>query len=708
MTPVMATVLGQSRPSESYRRRLRGHLGRLLRNNVLRAVVGAHLVAAAIILVRAEGWLQPSELLAYDVLRVAWAGPLTADRVVLVGATEGDITAGDAKSGRRWGWPLRDGALAALLERIASYKPRAIGIDLYRDIPEPPGTEELDAVLRRHPEIVWAFKLRDDAGPGIAPPLSLRDSDRAVLADVVDDRPVLRRGLLFADDGSNQYTGMGLALALAYLAPEHVQLAAGEGDDLRLGKAVIKPLDQSRGPYVKLDNRGYQMLLDYRGGPQPFPLWSISEVMDRADLAERIRDRIVIVGVTAESVKDAFATPFSSGFAGAEPVNGVAIHGHLADQLIRAALDGAAMLDGLPRQFEDLWIWVWALGGAILGLVIRSTLPAIIGVAAGMVVIGAVGYVSFGQALLLPVVPGVLAWVGTAVVTNQLLHAASNRARARLRRSFEHYLPPAVIGQMVDADVLPTLGGERREISAIFTDVAGFTTFSEARDPEELAQIVNEYFDGLCAAVHRHGGLVNAFIGDGMLAFFGAPQQQPDHADRAIAAALDIETFGEKFHAEQNARGIEFGHTRVGVHTGFAFVGNVGAREKLQYTALGDMLNTASRLEGLNKAIGSRICVSSDIVAKCRRYQFRPISAFIVKGRRDPTEVFAPIDPERYGPEWIQRYRLAFSALEAHDPEAAAQFAALYRDDPQDPCVAFHYHRLAEGESGTLIEMQEK
>jgi class 3 adenylate cyclase len=242
----------------------------------------------------------------------------------------------------------------------------------------------------------------------------------------------------------------------------------------------------------------------------------------------------------------------------------------------------------------------------------------------------------------------------------------------------------------------------------IFTDVAGFTTFAEGRHPEELAAIVNAYFDGLCAAVFDHGGLVNAFLGDGMLAFFGAPLRQPDHADRAIAAAFEIEIFAERFSAEQQARGIAFGHTRVGVHSGFAFVGNVGARERLQYTALGDMLNTASRLEGLNKAIGTRICASSDVVEKCRNYQFRPIGDFIVKGRRDPTQVFAPIDPQRYRPEWIGRYDTAFRQLEAQTPEAAEQFAGLYDEDPDDPCVAFHYHRLIEGETGTVIEMHDK
>jgi adenylate cyclase len=685
---------------------LHRRLSRRFRNNVVRAIVAAHLIAAAIIGCRDAGWLQRAELFSYDLLRVGWAGAGPSSRITLIGASEDDITSGDGKDGRRWGWPLRDGKLAALLERLAGWRPRVIGVDIYRDLPEPPGTDQLDAVLRRHPEIVWVFKLGEDARPGIPPPQVLRGSDRAVLADTLTDGTILRRGLLFADDGVNQHSGLGLALALAYLAPEHVALEPASGDDLRLGKALISPLDSTRGPYFNMDSRGYQILLDYRGGPQPFPLFNLSDVMDRDDLAASVRDRIVIVGVSAESVKDSFATPFT--VAGAEPVNGIAIHAHLADQLIREAIDGDRVLNGLPRLSESVWVWAWALVGAALGLTVRSTLPGLAAGAAAIALIGAMVYVAFGQSLWLPAVPAMLALAACTMVTNQLLHASSNRARARLRRSFEHYLPPAVISRMIDADVLPSLGGERREISVIFTDVAGFTGFAEGRDPEEVATITNAYFDGVCAAVFKHGGLVNSFQGDGVLAFFGAPQAQADHADRAIGAALEIEKFADKFQAEQRARGVDFGHTRIGVHSGLAFVGNVGARDRLQYTAQGDVLNTASRLEGLNKATGTRIAVSGDTAARCRACPLRPLGSFIVKGRHEPTEVFTPVDPQRHDADWIARYNLAFGQLKAQSPEASEQFRTLHREDPEDACVAFHYNRLAGGETGALIEMHEK
>src|SRR5712671_4124319 len=238
----------------------RPRIGRLLRSAAFKALIGAHIIVAVIILVRGYGWLQPFELLIYDALRVAWSGNEPSTRILLVGGTETDVEDFD--------WPLRDGELADLLERITAWKPRVIGVDIYRDRPKPPGTERLAALLARHKEIVWTFKLQEGAKPAIPPPAALRGTDRAVLADIVTDSSnVVRRGLLYADDGVDNYTSMGMALALGYLAADHIRPAPAEGDRLRLGNALIAPLDDSRGPYIRLDSAGYQMLLDYHGGP---------------------------------------------------------------------------------------------------------------------------------------------------------------------------------------------------------------------------------------------------------------------------------------------------------------------------------------------------------------------------------------------------------------------------------------------------------
>lgn len=677
---------------------------RLLRRPAVKALLGAQLVALAVVLVRALGWLQPPELLVYDALRAAWAGHQAGNRILLIGVSDPEI---DALNDH---WPLWDADLADLLERLESWHPRVIGVDIYRPLPRIAGSDRLAQTLAKHPNIVWAFKLPDALRPGLLPPAPLVGTDRAVFADLPKDRDeVVRRGLLFADDGTNQYTGMGMGLALGYLAPDHINLQPGsKPDSLRLGRSVIEPLDDTRGPYVRLDSRGYQLLLDFRGGPVAFPLKSYGEIMQGNAAAPLVRDRAVIIGDTAESVHDSYATPFSTGFGGAGPVWGIALHAHVADQLIRQALDGAPGLRGCSRLFEGLWVWAWAMAGALLGLAVRSTLPAAGGAAAGLAAIAGIAYAAFGAGWLLPGVPAAAAWLGAVGLTNQLLHAASNRARVRLRRSFEHYLPPSVIAQMLKSDALPHLGGERREISVVFSDVAGFTTFSETMDPEELTLVTNGYFEGIGAAIFAEAGYINEFMGDGVLAFFGAPQRQPDHADRAVAAGLGIVGFGTRFSAEQRAGGIGFGHTRVGIHCGVAMVGNIGTPSRLKYGALGDILNTGSRLEGLNKVIGTRICVSQAIVAKSTRHRFRPIGAFLVKGRHEPTMVFEPVDGARYGEAHLVRYEAAFAALDDGDPRAARLFAELHRDDPEDPCVAFHHRRLEAGEAGTLIVMTEK
>src|SRR5882724_10314751 len=377
----MATAASDSILSPSRFRALWDRVRRLSRNASVLVFVGAHLVATVIIVARNHGWLQPVELLAYDTLRVAWAGKPPAkaadSRVFLIGATDEDIS--------RWGWPLRDETLAVILERVASWKPRAIGVDLYRDIPEPPGTEHLAAVQHAHPEIFWAFKLKDRVRPGIRPPEAVRGTDQAVLADTVTDPGnVVRRGLLFADDGVDNYPGMGMALAQAYLAADRITLQPGEGDDLRLGKSLIHRLDDEKGPYITIVDQGYQTLLDYRGGAEPFPMKSVAEIMDSDALAPLVRGRVVILGVTSESVKDFFATPFSTGFNIADPIYGIAVHGHLVDQLLRGAEDGDPVLTALPRRFEAVWIWLWALGGAVIGMACRTTVPAIGATTAGL------------------------------------------------------------------------------------------------------------------------------------------------------------------------------------------------------------------------------------------------------------------------------------------------------------------------------------
>jgi CHASE2 domain-containing sensor protein len=408
------------------RLRARDSITKVFRRATLKALVGACITTGIVILVRVAGGLQPFELALYDKLLVTWAGDKQSSHITLIGATEDDI--------KHLGhWPLSDGDFAELLERLASFEPRVIGVDLYRDIPKPPGTEQLTEVLKSHPEIVWCFKLKGEGTPSVGAPEPLQSSERerVVFADVtVDWDNVVRRGLLYAEEGVETYTGLGLALALRYLDREGIRPGPASDDAsddrLRLGKAVISRLHSTQGPYALLDDQGYQVLLDYRSGSQPFKKISIRDVMVGTPDAVRaaVKGRAVIIGSDAVSVPDFFTTPFNSQFTKVLPITGIQIHGYLADQLIREALDGDPSLKLLSHYgVEMVWILGWTIAGTMSGIVLRRPIPALGVLLAGLGVLLVTVYKEFGAALLLPAIPAGLAWVCALVLGYRVSYA---------------------------------------------------------------------------------------------------------------------------------------------------------------------------------------------------------------------------------------------------------------------------------------------
>ena len=231
---------------------------------------------------------------------------------------------------------------------------------------------------------------------------------------------------------------------------------------------------------------------------------------------------------------------------------------------------------------------------------------------------------------------------------------------------------------------------------------------SEAVTGSELARILNLYLDGMVRVIQQHDGMVDKFIGDAVFAIFNVPLDQPDHWERAVRCALDLDRFAEKFRAEQNAAGVPFGVTRIGVHSGMATVGNFGSHDKMEYTALGDAVNTASRLEGLNKYFGTRTCVSEVTHAECKGIPFRPMGLVIVKGKTQALGVFEPLSEERAASDYIKRYLSAYEHLEAGAEDTLALFEQLYAENPYDGCVEIHLERLRQGTLSPEIAMTEK
>ncbi len=285
---------------------------------------------------------------------------------------------------------------------------------------------------------------------------------------------------------------------------------------------------------------------------------------------------------------------------------------------------------------------------------------------------------------------------------------AGLRERERIRDLFGKYVPHEVAeAVLADPDAIE-LGGQKREITVFFSDIENFTALSEGLSPDRVLALLNAYFEGLCDILVAHSGIIVDFVGDAVFAVFGAPIPHADHARRALAAARDVDRFATAFAAEQQAQGLRFGRTRIGVHTGVAIVGNVGSRDRLKYGAAGDVVNTAARLEGANKVFGSRILASADTVRHAGDADARPMGSVIVKGRSAPVEVFEVLEAGASADAWHAQYVAAFPGLGARASEAAATIRRIAAARPHDRALARLLDRLDGGSAGMAIELTEK
>ena len=288
-----------------------------------------------------------------------------------------------------------------------------------------------------------------------------------------------------------------------------------------------------------------------------------------------------------------------------------------------------------------------------------------------------------------------------------LLREARRRqlAAERARTSLSRYFSPNLAERLAsDGDAID-LGGQRREIASLFTDIAGFSTIVETLEPNLLGPLLNAYLAGMTDIVFAHDGTLAKIVGDGLHVLFGAPGEQPDHAARAVACALALDKYAQSFRQQWNAQGIALGLTRIGVHAGAAIVGNFGGSRFFDYTAYGDTINIAARLESANKQLGTRICVSAHVARRVDDFRGRPVGDLVLRGRTEPIRAFEPLRADEYADSETEGYAKAFALLEADDPGALAAFASHVGRRPEDQLASFHLKRLLNGARGTRIAM---
>ena len=422
--------------------------------------------------------------------------------------------------------------------------------------------------------------------------------------------------------------------------------------------------------------------------------------------ADWFKGKLVMVGAVL-SLTDRHRTPFASlqdEELGMMP--GVVVLAHQTSML----LDHRKV--NMPSSWEVAAVVVlFSLGGALLGWVRKSVSMTVLSGAGVVLVYWLLAFLQYDtMQWMLPLVAPTLSFVIAMFLSDVIMGKEERERRKFVQGAFSRYLSPAVVQQLVDQPDSLAIQGEKKVLSFIFTDIQGFTTLSEKISPDLLSKILNDYLEGMCAEIDKFEGTIDKFIGDSVMCFFNAPVDQEDHADRAVNCALALDAFCEEFRKRYRAEGIDIGVTRIGVHSGEAVVGNFGSSRKMEFTALGDTVNAASRTEGVNKYFGTRMCVTDDAVRNCRNLNvlLRPIGSIVLKGKVKSIVLYEPMPKSAITEEILRKYISAYSKVEQGIGAAEGEFEAMLQENPDDGLVKFHLARIRSGLITADVHMEDK
>ena len=394
-----------------------------------RVLITATAVAGAVIFVRWFGLLQLWEWAVFDQF-VRWRPAEPVDnRIVIVEIGERDL--------QKYGYPISDGVMAQLLQKLNAGKPRAIGLDIYRDLPTQPGNAELLKTLKTIPNLIGIELIADEIRLGVRPPLVLDKLDRVGFNNVVIDADgKVRRMLLYAwpSDGKTRQS-FALKLALLYLESEGIspQPASVNPKYLQLGKGVFRPFQQNDGAYVRSDSRGYQILASLRGPIGSFRTVSISEVLSDKVPADFVRSRIVLIGSTATSLKDFHQNAYSYDlFTSPQQISGVELQAHFLSQILSAALDGRGGINVWSDSAQTAWILLWSWVGASVSWKLRSLSRSAWCLWTISIFLNATLYLAFLAGWWLSLIPPMLSLLGSGVaVVGYLAHLQEELKRSK-------------------------------------------------------------------------------------------------------------------------------------------------------------------------------------------------------------------------------------------------------------------------------------
>ncbi len=434
---------------------------------------------------------------------------------------------------------------------------------------------------------------------------------------------------------------------------------------------------------VALPPDGMLRLVPGLATSSPIVTVSASDILRRLDPDLIPRGAIVLIGGSAPELGGLRPTPD-------DPLTpSVMLHAAAVTQLSRGIMPlpvrhAAALTTALS---------LIATGAGLLAAVLVRPLRGALAIAGFCVLFAAAALGAAANDILfdpsLPIILAVISFATTALVT-----AAETQLReARIRQRFSQHLAPAVVELIAARPSMLKLAGERREITALFTDVEGFTSMTHRAGPEALVAMLDDYFEGVTRIVIDHGGMIDKLVGDAVHAFFNMPLDLPDHPMRAVACAIAIQAWTQSWQREALPAELGFGRTRIGIETGPAIVGDIGISSKLDYTAHGDTVNAAARFEAANKEIGSAICVGPVAASRCSPELLRPTGTIRLRGFTDAVRTFEPW-PDDADATWRARYLDAFGLAETDSARAARLLDVLAAERPTDAVPSTLARRL--------------
>lgn len=537
----------------------------------------------------------------------------------------------DEKSIRGIGrWPWKREVMAELINRISEARPKVIGVDIMFTEPDNatsdlklaeaisragnvvlampffvPEGKQYKGQVAETPDYLWeqAFmEVRSSKGidwlkwvitaDSVTLPVETiaRTSTLGHVYTKNDLDAVVRWEILYLKFGDDYYPPFSLQVArLALgLAPKDIVVYGGSG--LQFGPQ-----------FISTDLSG-KVLINYAGREHTYPYLSAFDILKDSQTAKRLRDKIVLVGTTALATYDRKITPLSADTPGIE-INATLVGNIINNNFLRAS----------PGIVEMVVIIVT---GIFLGLLLPKlgALPSLL-VTAGFILLYLITsfslliYGNLWVNLLYPT----LNMICIAVVQTGLRFFYEERQAKEIRRIFSSYVSPKIVRELIDHPEKARLGGERKITTILFSDVIGFTCLSERREPEDVVALLNEYFEEMTDIIFKWEGTLDKFVGDEIMVLWGAPAEQPDHAERAVQCALDMSKKLDEMRLVWARRGVEGLDCGIGINTGVVVIGNIGALgKKMDYTAIGDHVNLAARVEKLTREYKTRILITEN------------------------------------------------------------------------------------------------